>query len=212
MELLRTLASTIWQWRRLTDEVRALKLLAIAIGLSDVLGLRVKEVSRDETRTNGAPYLTRLYLLALREKWLVGAAWVFAAIHVWFAPALALLVLLAAYVVGEVTAFMHCFSQHDPDPLHDHPWRWCARIILTGGYYEQTFDGERWIAPGISSIEFFLGCRFHRVRLRDQDVGKYNVWTIFVHGPRRYSWGFLKTDDGFTVSRTDESKTHTREK
>lgn len=218
MELLRILASTIWRWRSLPEPTRALRMMAIALGFSE-LGVRVKEVSRDEQRTTGAPYLTRLYLFAIREPALLwgSLATTVALILAGEITGWSSLLILAgqlavlALVTGEVTAFLHCFSQHDPDQLHDHPWRWCMRIILTGGYYEQTFDGERWIPPGLSSIEFFLGCRFHRVRLRDEDVGKYNVWTLFVHGPRRYSWGFLQTAPNGTVYRTDESKNHTRE-
>lgn len=210
---LRRVFRAVWYWRRSSDEERA-QLMTVALHTLAVAKLiRVAEVGRDRDRQRNLPYLTRAYAFAVREKWLqLSACVVSAAITLlsgnW---ALGLLVSVVAYQIGEATAFIHCFSQSDPDQLHDHPWRWWFRIILTGGYFEETFDGRRWIAPGIGSCEFKLGSKFHRVIIPPGAIDEYRTWTFFMHGPRRQSWGFLYTDANGLVRRSDESKKRTSE-
>lgn len=211
LEVLRRVYLTIRHWYASDDETRAALMTTLVSTLHERRVLRVKEVGRDRDRQRGLPYLTRAYLIAFRERWVRIVFGVLAAIHAPFNVPLSVLFLVLGYAIGEVTAFIHCFSQDDPDQLHDHPWRWWFRIILTGGYFEETFDGKRFIRPGIGSFEFRLGARFHRVSLPPRAVNQYRTWTLFVHGPRRYSWGFLYTGEDGLVRRTDESKKRTSE-
>jgi hypothetical protein len=86
--------------------------------------------------------------------------------------------------------FLHCFHLSDLEGLHDHPWDFVT-IPLTRGYIEEGLLGEveaRPFRPRFRTAE-----RFHRVRLRAGDEGR--VWTLFIHGPRRRTWGFLR--DGY---------------
>ncbi len=110
-----------------------------------------------------------------------------------------------------VAAYIHRFVADDPDRgLHDHPWGWAASLVLVGGYYEHRLismparrvipfraDGPaaqnqivvhtRLVWPG--KFNLLRGDDFHRVTLR---CGRVEAWTIFVHGPRRKGWGFMK--------------------
>lgn len=81
--------------------------------------------------------------------------------------------------------FLHKFLKSDPDDLHDHPWGY-ATLILKGGYWEHTPDGKFWRGPG-----HFRMCKsnnIHRIEL-DPDV---QAWTLFMPGPQRKDWGFIK--------------------
>ena len=112
-----------------------------------------------------------------------------------------------------VTACIHRFVADDPDRgLHDHPWGWAASLVLVGGYYEQRLISvpagrvlpfradrpdthnpnpiivhTRFLWPG--RFNFLRGDDFHRGTLR---CGRAEAWTVFVHGPRRKGWGFVK--------------------
>lgn len=91
--------------------------------------------------------------------------------------------------------FIHKFLKSDPDDLHDHPWPFMS-IILRGGYYEWVpiFDeskniiGEKklWRKPGF--IRFASANDFHRVELKEN----IKAWTLFLPGPQKKDWGFLK--------------------
>jgi len=89
--------------------------------------------------------------------------------------------------------FIHRFMSSDPDRgLHDHPWRWAKSYILAGGYNELVLKDDMIVtkkrrAPEINKFD---GRVFHRVLLPDENAGK--TWTLFVHGPREKSWGFLE--------------------
>lgn len=89
--------------------------------------------------------------------------------------------------IGGYALFLHRFWASDQEGLHDHPWPF-AKIVLTGGYYEEGLDGRReWRGPGS------FGARsaevLHRVHLPDETRGK--TWTLFAHGRRWRKWGFL---------------------
>lgn len=94
---------------------------------------------------------------------------------------------------------VHCIERSDADrELHDHPF-WFASLILTGGYYEHTVDGERkWYGPG--SIIFRSAETLHRVELAErtfdcaQDSWSEPVpaWTFVIRGRYARRWGFLK--------------------
>lgn len=83
--------------------------------------------------------------------------------------------------------YIHRFWSSDPDGMHCHPGNW-GRIILAGGYWEESFDGtRRWYGPG--HVMFSNAERFHRVIIPDDMKGK--VWTLFWRGKRWRDWGFV---------------------
>lgn len=103
---------------------------------------------------------------------------------------------LVRYYVGRllgVTVYLHRFIRNDSErAVHDHPWRALA-LVLTGSYTEWRL---RWLCP-----EGGIVCRRRRVSpgrpsilwLRSAHriaTVAPNTWTLFVHGPRRKSWGF----------------------
>lgn len=94
---------------------------------------------------------------------------------------------------------LHVILASDDDrALHDHPWHY-ATVVLRGGYVEvrprgpltrvgigRVLDVERtWIAPG--RVLFRRAESLHRLEVpRGQ-----TCLTLFFHGPRRRTWGFL---------------------
>jgi len=93
--------------------------------------------------------------------------------------------------------FIHKFLKSDPDDVHDHPWPY-ATLILKGGYWEWipkfNDQGEKvgelakWRGPG-----HFRTCKatsYHRIEL-DPDI---ECWTLFMPGPQKREWGFLKNN------------------
>ena len=97
--------------------------------------------------------------------------------------------------------YLHYFFRGDLDrELHNHPWRWSASLILSGGYIEQRYDGplelirpdlvrERRVGPG--SINIIRHDTYHRVAMMES-----NSWSLFVAGPRVVTrrgedWGFV---------------------
>jgi hypothetical protein len=72
---------------------------------------------------------------------------------------------------------------HDRD-LHDHPWN--ARTIIIRGYYdEQRLNGCFLRKPG-DTARLSFG-EYHRIFA----VSPGGVWTIFITGKYRGTWGFL---------------------
>lgn len=73
--------------------------------------------------------------------------------------------------------------------LHDHPWN-ARTFILKGGYVEQRIADSilgrviRRKTGDTASLKFG---EYHRIT--SIDVG--GVWTLFVSGPYRGTWGFL---------------------
>lgn len=97
---------------------------------------------------------------------------------------------------GGMTAYLHRFVARDADEwVHDHPWSWSVAIVLTGGYLEERlrwFDPRmgwakrfRWLRAG--RINMIRGGDFHRILEAHPET-----WTLFIHGRRVKSWGFLK--------------------
>lgn len=100
------------------------------------------------------------------------------------------------------TCYLHCFHQPDPDrDLHNHPWR-ATSTILWGGYEEVQIalteldpDGVR-VTPRSQELhhirrpgdeyELFPDTYHSITRLMTP-----RVWTLFAHGPKERSWGFL---------------------
>lgn len=92
-------------------------------------------------------------------------------------------------------AYIHRFVDSDPDiGLHDHPFAWSFSLILSGSYVEVTLHG-------FSAHGFIIKTRRFRSCMLNL-IGPYMVhrvvadrgeaWTLFVHGPRIKSWGFLR--------------------
>ena len=82
--------------------------------------------------------------------------------------------------------FLHNILLSDEDYFHDHPW-WYIAIILKGGYYEHTPKGTFWRGPG--SIRFSPATGLHHLELPKNSNGK--CWTLFFHGPKQRTWGFI---------------------
>jgi hypothetical protein len=82
---------------------------------------------------------------------------------------------------------LHNIKLSDDPIYHDHPWSWCS-IVLRGGYFEHRpgafGDVKVWRRPG--SICFRKATDLHYVEL-----GKKDVWTLFIHGRRVRKWGFI---------------------
>lgn len=91
---------------------------------------------------------------------------------------------------GGPGVFIHHMITSDPDPeLHDHPWLESVSVVLAGSYTELRRDGRvRLLRQGDSNV--IRGDDFHRVLIED------DCWTLFMHGPRVKSWGFLDERTG----------------
>lgn len=112
---------------------------------------------------------------------------------------------LERYWVGAafgVTVYLHRFLRPDEERwLHDHPWRWSAGLVLSGGYVEERLShwdpavgycvAIREVRPGRLNV---LGAgAFHRVA-----HVRPGTWTLFVTGRRCKGWGFLSR--GLSIS------------
>ena len=79
---------------------------------------------------------------------------------------------------------LHKFHRSDDDrAFHDHPWPFVT-LMLRGGYWDVTENGENWIAP-LSLRYRPLGYR-HTVRLPE---GKCS-WSLVLTGRYQHRWGF----------------------
>lgn len=110
---------------------------------------------------------------------------------------------LERYYLGRlfgVTAYLHRFVDADRDEeTHDHPFTAVA-VCLTGWYREERFTyvdlpgapvmAARIIRFGSVNIIFGGGLGrgdFHRIV-----DARPETWTLFLHGSRLSSWGFLR--------------------
>lgn len=97
--------------------------------------------------------------------------------------------------LGPITVYLHRYLGGDGErQVHDHPWGWALGIPLTGGYDEERVVG---LCPRYGWLSRVVRVRpwrwnlltagtFHRVAHTHPDT-----WTLFIHGPRCKSWGFL---------------------
>jgi len=91
--------------------------------------------------------------------------------------------------------FLHKFLKSDPTDPHDHPWAY-ATLIIKGGYWEwiPQFNsaGEKvsevplWRGPG--SFRISKADSFHRIEVEPN----IECWTLFMPGPKKREWGFIK--------------------
>jgi len=88
----------------------------------------------------------------------------------------------------------HILRSDDDRAFHDHPWPYLS-IILRGHYTE--------VRPWYDPSEFYVGTirrrygpgsflwrrarSWHRLEVAPGET----VWTLFITGPKRQSWGFL---------------------
>lgn len=94
--------------------------------------------------------------------------------------------------LGPVTAYLHRFVGRDGDAeTHDHPWR-ALSLVLAGGYTEDRarLNGDQ--PPQIRQRRVRWGNvlwlhSLHRIAETEPDT-----WTLFLHGPRRKRWGFVR--------------------
>lgn len=88
---------------------------------------------------------------------------------------------------------LHCIRREDQDRhLHDHPWN--ARTIILDGWYIE----DRECVSDLYGLDSYLKIRtqgstatlmhgeFHRI----SHVPVGGVWTMFITGRKRGSWGF----------------------
>jgi hypothetical protein len=94
--------------------------------------------------------------------------------------------------------FLHRFFRSDHDrELHNHPWKWSASLVLTGGYLEERL--ERPGGPVMTRVlrplswNVIRSTTYHRVQLLDEERG---AWTLFIAGPKLGTWGFLDPKTG----------------
>lgn len=94
--------------------------------------------------------------------------------------------------VGNV--YLHRFRDSDLPIAHDHPYGNLS-LILAGRYLEHWHDGTATMRrPG---AVVFRGSRvLHWLEVIDGPV-----WTVFIHGPRRRTWGFM-TREGWIDHKT----------
>lgn len=98
-----------------------------------------------------------------------------------------------------IAARVHHILRSDSDRVfHDHPWPYLT-IILRGGYTETTpvydesgiYNGTRSRWHGAGSILFRRAQSWHRLEVPEG----VTTWTLFITGPKRQKWGFLREPD-----------------
>ena len=92
--------------------------------------------------------------------------------------------------------YPHRFVASDPGRgLHNHPWNRAVSLVLSGQYEEIRMANARGNHEihtrriGAGHLNWIDGSVFHRINL----IGNTESWTLFVHGPKSKSWGFLQT-------------------
>ena len=96
------------------------------------------------------------------------------------------------------SAFVHEIHTPDADRhLHNHPWAWCASVVLSGGYTEErrgwscgadTYDSDFGIATRHSAGDLvtFRTDDYHRIVAVEP-----GTVTLFLCGRETQDWGFL---------------------
>lgn len=101
------------------------------------------------------------------------------------------------FSLGSRQFYLHRFVSGDGDrALHDHPWKSSMAICLAGGYLEHRLENfspqsglqirQRNIRPG--SFNRIKANTFHQIMHT-----RAETWTLFIHGKKIKSWGFLHT-------------------
>jgi hypothetical protein len=80
---------------------------------------------------------------------------------------------------------IHHIMRADQDrDHHDHPWN--ARTIILKGYYIEEREGQRFDRIPGDTARLNFG-QYHRIA----EVSVGGVWTLFICGKKRGTWGFL---------------------
>ena len=81
----------------------------------------------------------------------------------------------------------HIMKPDEDRHLHDHPWN-ARTIVLKGYYFEETPKRFKTLAKRGSGDTARIGYgQFHRIHT----VSRGGVYTLFISGKYRGSWGFL---------------------
>lgn len=83
---------------------------------------------------------------------------------------------------------IHHIMRHDDDRhLHDHPWN-ARTIVLKGYYFEETPKQFKTLVKRGAGDTARIGFgQFHRIHT----VSQGGVYTLFISGKHRGTWGFL---------------------
>jgi hypothetical protein len=94
--------------------------------------------------------------------------------------------------------YLHRFVASDPGRgLHNHPWQSACSFLLSGRYEEirmadASEDNQlRSETIEAGSFNWINGREFHRINLIDDA----ECWTLFIHGAKAKSWGFLQQNE-----------------
>lgn len=92
-----------------------------------------------------------------------------------------------------VAVYLHRFVSGDSERnVHDHPWPWAVSLVLCGSYVEERVtalcvdDGWQAKEHHVRWINVLRSLDFHMITAPESET-----WTLFIHGPRVKSWGFL---------------------
>ena len=92
--------------------------------------------------------------------------------------------------------YLHRFVDSDPGRgLHNHPWKHALSLVLCGQYQETRMSnaraGNRLQTRNMRAgrVNLISGDVFHRVNLAPGS----ECWSLFIHGPKAKSWGFLQS-------------------
>lgn len=81
---------------------------------------------------------------------------------------------------------IHHICRADQDRhLHDHPWN--ARTIVLRGWYFEELPRRKWRLSSRGDTKRLLFGEYHRI----ESVPVDGVWTLFITGRKRGTWGFL---------------------
>lgn len=96
--------------------------------------------------------------------------------------------------------FYHKILVSDEPVYHDHPWNY-STLVIKGGYYEHTPEGTFWRGPG--SFRSAKAESLHWLELKKDTP----CHTLFFHGPRKRTWGFMTNDGWIDYQSYLQSKT-----
>lgn len=83
---------------------------------------------------------------------------------------------------------------HTPDGdrhSHNHPWRWAASLILTGGYTEERLESGLAVTytHQVGDLSGLMPGDYHRIVAVEP-----GTFTLFIVGRETHDWGFLVDD------------------
>lgn len=86
---------------------------------------------------------------------------------------------------------IHHIMQPDQDrDLHDHPWN--ARTVILRGWYVEQRQGEQiWEDRHIERMQGDTATLKYGEYHRITEISEGGVWTLFITGKYRGTWGFL---------------------